>query len=158
MFSQKKKRKHMWLWITLILLAAFMAAFFLIGAVSGRTADDRELERLENQAEEDSETQSGADQNGSGADIPAAAEDTVKDTGKSGEETGTEFYQSYYLVKADKNIIKIYFSDETGHLTELEETNIVYEILSPQDQKRFSEGIRVEKRDDLNRLIMDYES
>ena len=57
-----------------------------------------------------------------------------------------------------QNVIKIFFSDETGHLIELEDTSIVYETLSAQDQSRFKEGIKVENRDDLNRLMMDYES
>jgi len=69
-----------------------------------------------------------------------------------------KFYQSYYLVKYDNNVIKIYFSDETGKLTELESTSIVYETLSQGDQAKFREGIKVENRDDLNRLMMDYES
>lgn len=33
-----------------------------------------------------------------------------------------QFYQSYYLVKYDNNVIKIFFSDETGNLVQLEET------------------------------------
>ena len=69
-----------------------------------------------------------------------------------------QFYQSYYLVKYDKNVIKIFFSDETGNLVELEQTAIVYETLSPQDQQRFQEGVKADNRDELNRLIMNYES
>ena len=62
------------------------------------------------------------------------------------------------LVKYDNNVIKIFFSDETGKLTELEVTGIIYETLSAQDQQRFAEGIKLERRDDLNKLMMDYES
>ena len=62
------------------------------------------------------------------------------------------------MIKYDKDVIKIFFTDETGHLIELEDTTIVYETLSTQDQNRFKEGIKVENRDDLNRLMMDYES
>ena len=92
-------------------------------------------------------------------------DDTQVDSPKSAEEDPEEkeddnqqFYQSYYLVKYDNNVIKIFFSDETGKLTELEETGIIYETLSAQDQQRFAEGIKLERRDDLNKLMMDYES
>lgn len=70
----------------------------------------------------------------------------------------TEFYSSYYLVKYDNHVIKIFFSDETGTLTELEDTSIVYETLAAGDQEDFQRGIRVNSRDELNKLIMDYES
>ena len=67
-------------------------------------------------------------------------------------------FASYYLVKYDKDRISVYFSDQTGRITELEETTIVYETLSEEDQKRFEDGIKLDSRNDLNRLLMDYES
>ena len=66
--------------------------------------------------------------------------------------------QTYYLLKYDNDVIRIYFSNQQGELTELEETNIVYETLSTEDQKQFLDGIQVENRDALNLLLMDYES
>ena len=66
--------------------------------------------------------------------------------------------QTYYLLKYDNDVIRVYFSDQQGNLTELEETGIVYETLSTEDQQQFIEGIQVENRDALNRLLMDYES
>ena len=87
-------------------------------------------------------------------DSPKSAEEDPKEK----EDDNQQFYQSYYLVKYDNNVIKIFFSDETGKLTELEVTGIIYETLSAQDQQRFAEGIKLERRDDLNKLMMDYES
>ena len=66
--------------------------------------------------------------------------------------------QTYYLLKYDNDIVRVYFSDSKGNLIELEETDIVYETLSVEDQAQFQEGIQVENRDALNRLLMDYES
>ena len=66
--------------------------------------------------------------------------------------------QTYYLLKYDNDIVRVFFSDSKGDLIELEETDIVYETLSVEDQAQFQEGIQVENRDALNRLLMDYES
>ena len=66
--------------------------------------------------------------------------------------------QTYYLLKYDNDVVRIYFSDQQGNLTELEETDIIYETLSVEDQQQFVEGIQVDSRDALNRLLMDYES
>lgn len=66
--------------------------------------------------------------------------------------------QTYYLLKYDNDVICVYFSDQQGNLTKLEETDIVYETLSPEDQMQFDAGIQVENRDSLNRILMDYES
>ena len=95
------------------------------------------------------------DDNDDNDDVAGEGEDEPQNHEK---DTPSQFYQSYYLIKYDKDVIKIFFSDETGHLIELEDTTIVYETLSTQDQNRFKEGIKVENRDDLNRLMMDYES
>lgn len=146
MFSQKK-RNYTWLYVCGILAIVIVAVLILIGALSSRNAEEAERANLESrveekqpQAEDDSQTR---------LETPEPDEENPQDE---------EFYQSYYLVKYDNNVIKIFFSDETGELTELETTNIVYETLAAEDQQRFQEGVKLENRDDLNRLIMDYES
>jgi len=74
------------------------------------------------------------------------------------EQTEEETFQAYYLVKYDKDVIRIYFSDQSGKMTELEETTIIYETLSEADQERFDDGIKLDSRNALNKLLMDYES
>ncbi len=145
MFSQKK-RNLTWIYVCIILLIAVIAVFILIGALSNKNAEDAERTNLESKVSEENQSEPNAD-NATDVQEP---EDSESDAEK--------FYQSYYLVKYDNNVIKIYFSDETGKLTELESTSIVYETLSQGDQAKFREGIKVENRDDLNRLMMDYES
>ena len=66
--------------------------------------------------------------------------------------------ETYYYVKYDNDVICVYFSDEQGNLTKLEETGILYEMLSTEDQIQFKEGVRLKNRDALNKLLMDYES
>lgn len=154
MFSQKK-RNHTWLYVTIALAAAVIAVFFLIGALSSRNAEEAERTNLESRVEQEEKK----DNDGAVLDDSAEASAPDLQPGESSEkdEEG-QFYQSYYLVRLDNNVIKIFFSDETGKLTELEETGIIYETLSADDQKRFADGIKLEKRDDLNKLMMDYES
>lgn len=156
MFTQKKK-KHWWLYVTVALAVVIVAVFFLIGALSSRNAENAERADLENRAQQEQEqdqAESGElpqDSAEASVPVPQPGSDDEKD------EDG-QFYQSYYLVKYDNHVIKIFFSDETGELTELEETGIIYETLSADDQQRFAEGIKLESRDDLNKLMMDYES
>ena len=145
MFSQKK-RNLTWIYVCIVLLIAVIAVFILIGALSNKNAEDAERTNLESKVSE--ENQSG----------PYADNSTDVQDQDQNDDDQDKFYQSYYLVKYDNNVIKIYFSDETGKLTELESTSIVYETLSQGDQAKFREGIKVENRDDLNRLMMDYES
>lgn len=162
MFSQKKKN-HTWIYLCGVLLILILAVFILVGAVSSRNSEEETLQaNLETRAEEKSQTQDSSA--ASGQDFSEESRETETQEEEAEEKDDTEkdgqvqFYQSYYLVKYDKDGIRIYFSDETGRLTELEKTAIVYETLSEQDQIRFRDGIKVDTRDDLNRLIMDYES
>ena len=155
MFSQKK-RNHTWLIVCGILAIIIVAVLILIGTLSSRNVEEAERTSLESRVEREqklpeTETQEQSEENDIGEETPQTQQE------EENEQT-EEFYQSYYLVRYDNNGIKIYFSDETGKLTELETTTIVYETLTAEDQQRFRDGVRLENRDDLNKLIMDYES
>lgn len=158
MFSRKKKN-YTWLWVCSILAIMIFAVLLLIGSLAGAEDEDVLRASLEKNAEKRQDfsedvqeefSEDGVDENTGGNS--AAEREPAEDNGQN------QFYQSYYLVKYDNNVIKIFFSDETGNLVQLEETAIIYQTLSPPDQKRFREGIKVENRDDLNSLIMNYES
>ena len=155
MFSQKK-RNHTWLYAAIALAAAIVAVFLLIGALSSRNAEQADRDRLESRAQQ--ETEQGSDAAGDEQDSAEASVPVPQPGSAEEKDEKEQFYQSYYLVKLDNDVIKIFFSDESGKLTELEETGIIYETLSADDQKRFADGIKLEKRDDLNKLMMDYES
>lgn len=150
MFSQKKKN-HIWIFVCLALIIAIIAVVILIGTLRTGSEEENLRASLETRAEENDDRSVTEDTENS---------QTVEEENSESEKNNSEnqFFQSYYLVKSDNNVVKIFFSDETGKLTELEETGIVYETLSTEDQSRFQEGVKVESRDDLNRLIMDYES
>ncbi|MDD4376683.1 MAG: hypothetical protein PHH48_00820 [Eubacteriales bacterium] len=70
----------------------------------------------------------------------------------------SEKEESYYLVKNDNNIIKVYFCEKDNELVELESTDIIYETLSEQDQSTFDEGLIIKNRDELYKLLQDFES
>jgi len=159
MFSQKKKN-YTWIYVCAVLIIAIFAVVILIGALTNRGEEEALKANLESRVDENAssvpaEEPQDADPQDTelpeGGDSTENEDDTEKDAGK-------QFYQSYYLVKYDSNVIKIFFSDESGNLVQLEETGIVYETLSPQDQQRFVKGIKAGDRDELNRLIMNYES
>ena len=156
MFSRKKKN-YAWVYVCGILAILIIAVFILIGAFTDRNDKDALQASLESKANQSEDSSSDSES----IRTPQTQDNSKGETEDGAEENKNDqnqFYQSYYLVKYDNHVIKIFFSDETGNLTELEETTIVYETLSEEDQRRFREGIQVSGRDDLNRLIMDYES
>ncbi len=163
MFSQKK-RNFTWIYVCAVLIIAIFAVIILIGALTSRGEEEALKANLESRVDENAasvpsqEPQEGEPQGGEPQDAEPSEEDGTETGDESQKDDSKQFYQSYYLVKYDSNVIKIYFSDESGNLVQLEETGIVYETLSPQDQQRFVKGVKAGDRDELNRLIMNYES
>jgi len=141
MFTQKRRNYRNWIWVAIACTAVALVIFLLLGYLGknndepyARTNGD---ERVYTQPEENDSANHIEDEK-------------VNDN--------LETFQVYYLVKYDKDVIRIYFSDQSGKITELEETTIVYETLSEADQKRFDDGIKLDSRNALNKLLMDYES
>lgn len=65
--------------------------------------------------------------------------------------------KSYYLVKRAGDQIVVYFCNESGESVQLETTEILYDLLGPEDQKLFEEGIRVGSQEELGVLLQDFE-
>lgn len=141
MFSQKRRNYRNWIWVAIACTAVALVIFLLLGYL-GRNNDEPY-------------TRTSGDER-----VYTEFEDT--DTADNLEDENAdekqETFQAYYLVKYDKDVIRIYFSDQSGKITELEETTIIYETLSEADQKRFDDGIKLDSRNALNKLLMDYES
>lgn len=143
MYRQKRRNFRNWIPAAIAAAAVALAVLLLLGYL-GRN-NDEPYEKVNSsdrvyQQEKDVMSDSDKDEETVDADV----------------ETGV--FQAYYLVKYDKDRICVYYSDKSGKITELEETTIVYEILSEEDQKRFENGVKLESRNELNRLLMDYES
>lgn len=142
MFRQKKKNRA-WIFAPVIALM-LVAAFLLILPVmshndNGGPAGKHEQEEPKYSTEDSRKAKPAAN--------PAPALENAENQNK----------QSYYLLKSDNNSIKIFFSDKTGQLIELETTDILYETLSETDQERLTEGIKAGNREELEMLLMDYE-
>ena len=65
---------------------------------------------------------------------------------------------SYYVVRKDGSNVSVFFVDEKGNQVKLEDTDIVYDVLTPDDQKSFDEGITVADQEELAALLQDFES
>lgn len=158
MFSRKKKN-YTWLWVCSILAIMIFAVLLLIGSLAGSKDEETLRASLEKSAEQRQEVSEYAQEDSyEGGAEENLGKNSAAEKKPAEDNRQNQFYQSYYLIKYDNNVIKIFFSDETGNLVQLEETAIIYQTLSPADQKRFREGIKIENRDDLNSLIMNYES
>ena len=73
------------------------------------------------------------------------------------EESTPTSNQTYYIVKKYGDVISVFFITEDGTQVKLEDTEIVYEVLPPEDQANFAKGIVVEEQEDLNTLLQDFE-
>ena len=73
------------------------------------------------------------------------------------EESTPTSNQTYYIVKKYGDVISVFFITEDGTQVKLEDTEIVYEVLPPEDQANFDKGIVVEEQEDLNTLLQDFE-
>ena len=145
MFSQRRKKYKNLVWASVLTAVAILALVALLGYL-GSFRDKNYEETPANEVVSTEENSAEFEEND--AEEEGEAVSAARDIKK----------QTYYLLKYDNDVVRVYFSDQQGELTELEETDIVYETLSTEDQKQFVEGIQVENRDALNRLLMDYES
>ena len=90
----------------------------------------------------------------SNAGILLGPEDNLSEN----EETGmTQSSESYYLVKRAGEQIAVFFCDSNGNMVQLETTEILYEMLGPEDQKLFDQGIQVKTQEELGTLLQDFE-
>lgn len=142
MFSEKKR--FPWGWIAITVVLGAIGILFIIAAFADDTEPDRDINnsniiQSENSGQDDSDDENRNDNN-------------------SDEPVSKIVTESYYLVKNDNNIVRVYYYDSQDKHIEIEKTNIVYETLSESDQKRLDEGIKLSSREQLNKLLMDYES
>ena len=63
----------------------------------------------------------------------------------------------YYLIKAENEMVKVYWVDGTGeHLHR--ETTIAYPLLNVEDQEMLDEGIKLETDEELAGFLENYDS
>ena len=119
MFSQKKRVP--WGWIAIVIVLAAFGFLMIFAALT----DDSYPQEGENNnmpqqnVQSDQEDDANTDNDGNGEELSAPASKITQ--------------ESYYLVKNDNNVVRVYFYDTHGQSVELEETDIMYEILSESD-------------------------
>lgn len=73
------------------------------------------------------------------------------------EKSISEPQNPYYLVKRAGTEIAVFFCDTNGNMVQLETTEILYEMLGPEDQKLFDQGVKIESQEELSVLLQDFE-
>lgn len=157
MFTRRKRNYR-----TFIFSAVIVTLCLLIVAIAWPTEPETE-DAYGNQSGTKQEEQNGTTHQ-DGVDLsengqPVSGQTGSDGSGKDGdEETNmSQDGQSYYLVKRAGDQIVVYFCDEAGQTVQLETTEILYELLGPDDQKLFDEGVKVSSQEELGTLLQDFE-
>ncbi len=165
MFTRQRRNYRIFVYVALIAALCILVAALMWPKDSAPAAGEEVKAESEDeaggQANKDENNENGqsrpdskADENYGGnikdRDDKAAAEDD--------KPVVSERKDAYYVVRRNGDIISVFFSDEKGQEIELETTGIVYELLTPEDQKRFDEGIKAESQEQLSSLLQDFES
>jgi hypothetical protein len=64
----------------------------------------------------------------------------------------------YYLVKEADGLIKVFYYDIDGQESLMRTTDILFSLLSEEDQKMFMQGVIVNDEEELLELLQDFES
>ena len=157
MFIERRKKKNYrtFIYAALIVFLCLVIVVIAWPKDSSVLAADSEQTDLSKQQEDRQTLNAG--------DFIERIEDNIEDDDED-EQNITEVTdiaepaETYYLVRRDSGLIKVYFVDEDGTEIELETTEIVYDVLGPEDQKLFDEGFRVDTQEQLAVLLQDFES
>ncbi len=84
-------------------------------------------------------------------------DETDENLSENEENSINDRQDPYYLVKRAGNEIAVFFCDAHGNMVQLETTEILYEMLGPDDQMLFDQGIRINSQEELSVLLQDFE-
>lgn len=162
MFSQKRKRQN-WLPIILIIIIAVMLAAAAI--IITKNYVDRKSSQYINDIQTSTEIpykdySDDYDEDNNDNDVYLAEDnDSDSENKEKNQDEGKndELDTPYFIIRESNNIIKVFFH-KNGNEKYLQDTEIIFDTLSEEDQKRFKDGITVNTEEELNKLIMDYES
>ena len=158
MFTRQKKNYRIFVYTALIITLCLLVAA-LFWPKDSTPQDDAQVNAQTETGQEGQEQQeqiqdSGSDDGGSAAEQTGGSGDgdvRENDDISSG-------LHSYYVVRKDGSNVSVFFVDEKGNQVKLEDTDIVYDVLTPDDQKSFDEGITVADQEELAALLQDFES
>ena len=158
MFTRQKKNYRIFVYTALVITLCLLVAA-LFWPKDSTPQDDAKVNAQTETGQEGQEQQeqiqdSGSDDGGSAAEQTGGSGDgdvRENDDISSG-------LHSYYVVRKDGSNVSVFFVDEKGNQVKLEDTDIVYDVLTPDDQKSFDEGITVADQEELAALLQDFES
>lgn len=155
MFTKQKKNYKIFVYTALVITVCLLITAIL-WPKEGKAADNMANAQTEIQAQEDeTDGKSDVDRNKEQNDSYSGNHDETKENQKHDISSEVE---SYYIVRKDGSRISVYFLNEDGNEVKLETTDIVYELLTPEDQKAFAEGIKIDTQENLAALLQDFES
>ena len=153
MFSRRKRNYNIFLYTALIVAICALLAILLWPEP---VAVSENNDNINVNSQTSTENQIQKEQIKSQETVENSDEDNdIEDKDSELTQTNT---QSYYIVKNNDNVISVFFVTEDGTKIKLEDTDILYELLPLEDQKRFDTGIIVENQEKLMTLLQDYES
>ncbi|WP_312091219.1 hypothetical protein [Aminipila sp.] len=154
MFTRKKslvKRKEFY-----IALVAILGIGYLMSSLLMSPGDEKENQNISanvKQTVEQKMNNKDIDDNEEDNDIVSENNTLNSDNNVQENQLG-----EYYLVKESDGIIKVYQYDKKGKEHLLRSTDILYSLLSEDDQELFSEGVEIKTEDELLELLQDFES
>lgn len=156
MFTRQKKNYRIFVYTALIITICLLIAALLWPQDSEKDGKDNAQVNAQTNTEQDSPAaQPDQDRSGGSSqeepDTAVTGEDDEKDDISSDQ-------RSYYIVRKDGENVSVFFVDDDGSEVKLEDTDIVYDVLTPDDQHSFDEGITVTNQAELAALLQDFES
>ena len=164
MFTRQKKNYRIFIYAALIITLCIL----VVALMWPKTAEPDAVDQANAQTDAEDENSIDADNKGRETDVSdnnvsGSNEEDEPDEQRENEDTHDksvvgEKQDTYYVVKRNGDKISVFFSDENGEEIELETTDIIYELLTPEDQKNFDEGIKAESQEQLSSILQDFES
>lgn len=164
MFTRQKKNYRIFIYAALIITLCIL----VVALMWPKTAEPDAVDQANAQTDAEDENSIDADNKDRETDVSdnnvsGSNEEYEPDERRENEDTHDksvvgEKQDTYYVVKRNGDKISVFFSDENGEEIELETTDIIYELLTPEDQKNFDEGIKAESQEQLSSILQDFES
>ena len=164
MFTRQKKNYRIFIYAALIITLCIL----VVALMWPKAAEPDTVDQANAQTDAEDENSIDADNKDRETDVSdnnvsGSNEEDEPDERRENEDTHDksvvgEKQDTYYVVKRNGDKISVFFSDENGEEIELETTDIIYELLTPEDQKNFDEGIKAESQEQLSSILQDFES
>lgn len=152
MFTKQKKNYR-----TFVYTALVITLCLLITALLWPTEDSGENNMVNAKTEIQVDGNDKVDKDHGNGQVESPSENDDKLEENQNSDISRE-KESYYIVRKDGSRISVYFINEDGNEVKLETTEILYDLLTTEDQKAFKEGIRIDTQEDLAALLQDFES